>query len=367
MLRVFSAGLALLAATAGVQAQDLQTQVESWRARTDVLGISVAVWDGRSLDTAVAGHRSENGEAITPSDRFAIASVSKTFTAAAILALNADHLVSLDDAAATASGLNFGANLTVRSLLYHTAGIPEYIGGALSFQTFLAEHSNGRSSWLSETVVGFATAAPGTANSDFAYSNSHYAVLGRVIEHQTGLDLADALDNLVFQPAGLSSASLVTDSSDAPDALGYSAMLGGVLGTPQFDDRLARELASLGYAAGGVMINARDLARWGAIWLADDTGATGQAYQLPAGGEAFGLDAGRVSVGAGAFEVLYGDHRYRLHGGDGLGATALVFYDPETRISVAILQNDDTVRSLGFGAPGFLDELALEILASRAR
>ncbi|WP_291843578.1 serine hydrolase domain-containing protein [Maricaulis sp.] len=367
MLRVFSAGLALLAATAGVQAQDLQTQVESWRTRTDVLGISVAVWDGRSLDTAVAGHRSENGEAITPSDRFAIASVSKTFTAAAILALNADHLVSLDDAAATASGLNFGANLTVRSLLYHTAGIPEYIGGALSFQTFLAEHSNGRSSWLSETVVGFATAAPGTANSDFAYSNSHYAVLGRVIEHQTGLDLADALDNLVFQPAGLSSASLVTDSSDAPDALGYSAMLGGVLGAPQFDDRLARELASLGYAAGGVMINAGDLARWGAIWLADDTGATGQAYQLPAGGEAFGLDAGRVSVGAGAFEVLYGDHRYRLHGGDGLGATALVFYDPETGISVAILQNDDTVRSLGFGAPGFLDELALEILASRAR
>ncbi|WP_338246710.1 serine hydrolase domain-containing protein [Maricaulis maris] len=356
-----------MAATAGVQAQDLQTQVESWRARTDVLGISVAVWDGRSLDTAVAGHRSENGEAITPSDRFAIASVSKTFTAAAILALNADHLVSLDDAAATASGLNFGANLTVRSLLYHTAGIPEYIGGALSFQTFLAEHSNGRSSWLSETVVGFATAAPGTANSDFAYSNSHYAVLGRVIEHQTGLDLADALDNLVFQPAGLSSASLVTDSSDAPDALGYSAMLGGVLGTPQFDDRLARELASLGYAAGGVMINAGDLARWGAIWLADDTGATGQAYQLPAGGEAFGLDARRVSVGAGAFEVLYGDHRYRLHGGDGLGATALVFYDPETGISVAILQNDDTVRSLGFGAPGFLDELALEILASRAR
>ncbi|WP_339332632.1 serine hydrolase domain-containing protein [uncultured Maricaulis sp.] len=367
MLRAFSAGLALLAATAGAQAQDLQTQVETWRARNDVLGISVAVWDGRSLDTAVAGHRSENGEAISPSDRFAIASVSKTFTAAAILTLSANRLALLDDPVSTASGMSFGANLTVRSLLYHTAGIPEYIGGALSFQTFLAEHANGRSSWLSETVVDFATAAPGTANSDFAYSNSHYAILGRVIEHQTGVDLADALDTLIFQPAGLSSASLVTESSDVPDALGYSAMLGGVLGAPQFDDRLARELASLGYAAGGVMISAGDLARWGAIWLADDTSGNGQAYELPAVGGAFGLDAGRVSVGAGAFEVIYGDHRYRLHGGDGLGATALVFYDPESRISIAILQNDDLVRSLGFGAPGFLDELALEILASRAR
>ena len=367
MLRAFSAGLALLAATAGAQAQDLQTQVETWRARNDVLGISVAVWDGRSLDTAVAGHRSENGEAISPSDRFAIASVSKTFTAAAILTLSANRLALLDDPVSTASGMSFGANLTVRSLLYHTAGIPEYIGGALSFQTFLAEHANGRSSWLSETVVDFATAAPGTANSDFAYSNSHYAILGRVIEHQTGVDLADALDTLIFQPAGLSSASLVTESSDVPEALGYSAMLGGVLGAPQFDDRLARELASLGYAAGGVMISAGDLARWGAIWLADDTSGNGQAYELPAVGGAFGLDAGRVSVGAGAFEVIYGDHRYRLHGGDGLGATALVFYDPESRISIAILQNDDLVRSLGFGAPGFLDELALEILASRAR
>jgi len=365
MLRYVSVIVTVLMAVSHVRAADLEDQVNAWHARTGVLGLSVAVWDGERLETAFAGLRYLGGEPVTVEDRFAIASVTKTFTAAAILALSEDGAIRLDTPVSVAAGLDYGAELTVASLLNHNAGVPEYIGGALSFDAFLSEHARGRSAWSSDEIVSFATEMPGTADTGFGYSNSHYAILGRIIEHQTGLTLEQALETLVFAPFGLDSAAIITATSETPDALGYSAMLSEAVGSPQFDSRLARELGSLGYAAGGAMITAGDLAIWGRVWLSGGT-TVSQVYNGPAGGAAFGLNAELIQVGAGAYDVIYGHRHYRLHGGDGLGVTALVLYDPETNVSIAILQNDDAVRALGFGASGFLDELALEILAGRA-
>ncbi len=365
MLRCLCVIVAVSMAVSHVQAGKLEHQVNAWHARTGVLGLSVAVWDGERLETAVAGLRYLGGEPVAVEDRFAVASVTKTFTAAAILALVERGAMGLDTPVSVAAGLDYGAEMTISSLLYHNAGVPEYIGGALSFETFLSEHTRGRSDWSSDEVVILATALPGAADAGFGYSNSHYAILGRVIERQTGLSLEQALEALIFEPFGLDSAALITATSETPDALGHSAMLGQAVGAPQFDSRLARELGSLGYAAGGAMITAGDLAIWGQVWLSGSM-ATNQVYSAPAGGAAFGVDADRISVGAGAYDVIYGHRHYRLHGGDGLGVTALVLYDPETNVSIAILQNDDAVRALGLGASGFLDELALEILAGRA-
>jgi len=358
---VFFISLAFLAFIPSAVSLQLDRRIAVWQAETGVRGISVAVQHCGLTETAVRGIRNEAGDMIAPDSRFALASVSKTLTAAAILVLVERGQFRLDDSVASASGLDFGHDITVADLLYHEAGLPEFIGGALSFETFLQEHNSGRELWAADDVLGFATAIPAHSSADFHYSNTHYALLGRIIEYQTGLALADALDQLVFQPAGLSTAVLIQQRDQAPDALGYSAMLSGALGAAWSDERLARELASLGYAAGGVIMSTEDLARWGRLWFSGEF-VSGQSYRTPAGGSAIGLAADRLQVGAGAFEVRYGNRILRLHGGDGLGVTALLVYDATTDTSIAILQNDDATRSLGFGADGFLDSLALELI-----
>lgn len=363
MYPILTAALAAAAIVApAVQAQDLTERLDQWMSQTSVNGIAVAIHDGERSETAQAGVRSEGGAEILAGDRFAVASVSKTFTAAAILRLVEAGDLSLEMRVSEASGTDFGADITISDLLYHQAGLPEYIGGSLSFGTFLEQHATGREAWLSAEVYAFATASDGASSSTFSYSNSHYAVLGLIVEHVTGQAFAEALEELVFEPAGLDSAQLVVSVDGAPDALGYSQMLAGPLGAAQFEPRLATELASLGHAAGGVALSVEDLARWSALWFSGEF-VDGQGFRPSQDAAVFGLDADRISVGAGAFEVRYEDRVLRLHGGDGLGVTALAIYDPETERAVAIVQNDDAVRALGFGAEGYLDALALDLLS----
>lgn len=70
----------------------------------------------------------------------------------------------------------------------------------------------------------------------------------------------------------------------------------------------------------------------------------------------------RISVGPGGYEVRYETRIARVHGGDGLGLSALLLHDVASSTTIAIGINDDRVRSLDFGQDGFLDSLAFELL-----
>ena len=343
-------------------AEDTDSRLAAWRAETGVQGVAVAIYDGRHSASAVSGDRSEGGAALQPGDSFSIASVSKTFTAAAILVLADQGRFDLSDSAAALSGLDLPASITVDQLLRHASGLPEYMGGALSFEVFLGQHAEGREAWSVEDVRQFAIASAPADAPDFQYSNANYVILGAIVEHETGLPLAQALDALVFQPEGLSSARLIRTGEDDPQALGHSAALASMLGSAQLDARLNRELATAGDAAGGVAINAADLAHWAHDYFSGAFVA-GLEFEAPLGGEAFGLTSDQIGVGAGSYQVSYGNQTLVLHGGDGLGLTALAAYDPATGRAIAILVNDDTVHALGFGDDGYLDALALELLA----
>jgi CubicO group peptidase (beta-lactamase class C family) len=348
-------------ASAPVVGQDLDEHVQAWQQEHGVQGVVVAVRAGHRSDSAAAGVRNAAGHPLTTSDRLMAASVSKTFTAAAILELVSRGELRLDDRINEVSGHDFGPDLTVEDLLYHEAGIPEYLGGSLGFDVFLSEHADGREVWAVEEVRSFATMTEGHPDASFAYSNSHYVILGSVIEHTTGTPLHQALTELVFEPAGLDSPHLIHSAGDAPDANGHSNMLAGALGSPNIDSRMTTELASVGSSAGGVVLNADDLANWTRSWFSGSF-VEGQLFREPGGGEAFGLSAADIQIGAGGFEVRYDRASMRLHGGDGLGVTALSIYDYEADIAVAILVNDDAVRSLGFGAEGFADSFALDLM-----
>jgi hypothetical protein len=134
------------------------------------------------------------------------------------------------------------------------------------------------------------------------------------------------------------------------------------LGSPNGSGRLTLELLTAGDAAGGIAINVADLARWAHNYFGGRF-VDGVLFAPPLGGAAFALSSDRVGVGPGVYQIRYGDQTLRVHGGDGLGTTALAVYEPATDRSIAIMVNDDRLPSLGFGAVGFLDAFALSLLS----
>jgi len=340
---------------------NLDDYINTWRIENGVQGISVSIYGKNNIKTIVSGWRSDKKDSLQVNDSFLIGSVSKTFTAAAILSLVEKGIIKLNKSAAELSGLNIPQDITVSQLLYHEAGLPEYMGGALSFEVFLKEHANGRDSWTSEEIRSFSVQNPVIKNPVFSYSNSHFVVLGAIIEKQTGKPLNEALNSLIFKPTRLNSARLVKSETDNPNAYGKSEGIKTVLGSSQINSRLTCELATAGDTAGGIAINSSDLAIWAMHYFSGNF-SDSLLFKNPLGGEAFGLTSDHIKVGPGVYEVVYNKQILRLHGGDGLGSTALIVYDPVKVKSVAILVNDDKLHSLGFGEKGFLDLLAIELL-----
>tara|TARA_R110002073_G_scaffold145532_2_gene297659 strand:+ start:26500 stop:27600 length:1101 start_codon:yes stop_codon:yes gene_type:complete len=354
-------GITFLSNCSSLKENELSKHISDWRVKNGIQGVSVSIYNKNKVTTIVSGSRSAKNDSLEKNDSFMIGSVSKTFTAAAILQLVEKGTIKLDDSAREASGLHLPIEITVAHLLYHEAGLAEYMGGALSFETFLKQHAKGRNSWTSEEIRNYSVQVQPNKNPIFAYSNSHFIVLGAIVEKQYGMPLKDALKNFVFEPANLHSAKLVKTKEDDPDALGYSKGIKEAIGTSQIGARLTRELATAGEAAGGIAMNSSDLAKWATLYFSGKF-VPNLTFKGPKGGKAFGLTSKQIKVGPGAYEVRYNKQIVRLHGGDGLGNTALAVYDPETNKSIAILVNDDKIHSLGFGNPEYLDALAIELL-----
>ena len=153
----------------------------------------------------------EQGAAMESGSVFRIASLTKAFTAAAVLRLVADGRLSLDQRAAELlSDRSWLGDITVEQLLNHTAGLSDYAEdptGAAS--RAVARTPAEMVDWIGhlEPVSRF---EPGTS---WAYSNSNYAVLGLILEVVSGRPYAELLRDTVLAPAGLA-ATAVDDPAD---------------------------------------------------------------------------------------------------------------------------------------------------------
>ena len=158
-------------------------------------------------------------------------SLSKTVIAAAALALVQRKRLTLDDSV-------LGESYTLRQLLQHTSGLPDY-GGLPAYHHAVAEGITPWSRWevLDRVESKMLRSAPGQR---FAYSNIGYLIVRILIEEATGLNLADALYQLVFAPIGLDEVRLAIQPDDLEgspfaSARGYHpgwVYHGLVLGTP---------------------------------------------------------------------------------------------------------------------------------------
>lgn len=187
----------------------------AWKDKADAIlhevsayapGASVAIVEkGQLVYSTSRGLASvELNVPLIAASRFRIGSLTKTVTAAAILKLQADGQLNLDDPLAKWLPNFLGSSgITIRELLNHTSGVSD------AWDAPLAEvlSTEQRLALIGKAHADF---PPGT---DWRYSNSGYMVLGAVLEKVTGLSWSDAARKLVLEPLGIDGLGYHDDSA----------------------------------------------------------------------------------------------------------------------------------------------------------
>ena len=271
----------------------------------------------------------EHGVAITPATSFRLASVTKQFTAAAILTLVEQRRLSLDDRLGDVlpGTPGYARDVRVRHLLAHTSGVPDYEP--------LAGPEDGEPQLHDRDVLALLHGAralhfvPGTS---WRYSNSGYALLALIIEHASGERFADYLRRHVFDPAGMGHAVAHQDGVDTvPNrAYGYSSRQGQWVRTDQ-----NRTSAVLG--DGGIYASVEELVRWSAA-LDRNTVVTPQSFALATTPVALASGA-HTGYGFGWFLDAMNGHRRQRHEGDSIGFRTAIQRYPDDGLTVIVLVN----------------------------
>ncbi len=145
------------------------------------------------------GKQSETMPAARDDAPYQIASVSKQFTAAALLLLENDGKLSLDDKVSRyIPDITDGDRISIRQLLSHTSGLQDYWPQDYSFKAMATPVTPQQivDRWAKKPL----DFAPGT---QWQYSNTGYVVAGMIVEKVAGIPLLDFLKLRIFKPLGI--------------------------------------------------------------------------------------------------------------------------------------------------------------------
>ncbi len=202
----------------------------------------------------------ESGEPIAPDTNFRLASVSKQFTASAILRLRDQGKLRLDETLVDVfpDFPGYGRAITIRHLLNHTGGVRGY-EGLMPRDTTVPILDAGVFEILAAQDSG--NFAPGTA---YSYSNSGYALLAMIVEARSGQRFADFLRDEFFVPLGMmDTVAFENGRSEVPRrAYGYRRNADG---SWRFSDQ---SMTSSVLGDGGIYSSVEDYAKWADAWLA---------------------------------------------------------------------------------------------------
>jgi CubicO group peptidase (beta-lactamase class C family) len=315
--------------------------------QTGVPSASVAiVVDGQIAYTKGYGKArlatdSMGAEAAEPRMRYSVGSISKQFTAAAILLLEQQGKLSLDDKVSQyVPGLTRGNEITIRMLLSHTSGYQDYWPEDYLMPPMLeattAEHI--MEVWAKKPL----DFEPGTK---WQYSNTNFVIAGRIVEKVSGEPLMQFLEEHLFHPLGMKEVwnSDVKKLGDT-DAQGYSRYALGPLRPSQ------KEGAGWMFAAGELAMPAYDLAQWD-VSMMNRSLLSQKSYD-----EMFTSihlkDGSDSHYGLGLDIRDMNGHPYLEHSGEVMGFTSDNYVFPRDKVAIAVLTNQDAARAAGVIARG---------------
>jgi D-alanyl-D-alanine carboxypeptidase len=317
--------------------------------QTGVPSASVAiVQHGKLVYTNAYGlARLDPPKKATPGMRYSIGSISKQFTATAILLLQEQGKLSIDDPVGKyVSGLTHGDEVTIRQILSHTSGYQDYWPEDYVMTSMLKPETAQQimDTW-GKKPLDF---EPGT---QWQYSNTNFVIAGAIVEKVSGESLWQFLDEHVFHPLEMKSVwnSDEHKLTDVDATAYYRHALGPLRVAP-------KEGVGWMYAAGELAMTAHDLALWDESLIAQSI-LSSESYKKMF--EEVKLKDGKGSHYGLGVEVLNMDgHREIEHSGEVSGFVSENVVLVDDGAAVAVLTNQDAV-----GAASMIARLAGPIVA----
>ncbi|TPG22685.1 class A beta-lactamase-related serine hydrolase [Sphingomonas koreensis] len=329
-LACFASSGAIAQALTATQTAAIDKTVTDTLAATGVPSASIAVVkDGKIVYTKAYGKQSDAIAQARTDVPYQIASISKQFTAAAILLLEDQGKLSLDDAIGKyVPGITQGDTITIRQLLSHTSGLQDYWPQDYSFAAM--EHPTTPQAIVDRWAKKPLDFAPGT---QWQYSNTGYVVAGMIVEKVSGMKLLDFLKANIF-----SKLDMHPIDQDLAVGAGYPTPYQRFALGPVRPERPAAR--GWLYAAGELAMTPSDLARWDiarmnrAVLPADDWQAQETEVKLADGkgtGYGLGVDIGETKSGVPYIE----------HSGEAVGFLSENIVFAEQKTAVVVLTNSD--------------------------
>ena len=318
---------ALAQALTPAQTAKIDGAVAKALADTGVPSASIVVVRGDRIVLAKAyGEQSPTRAVADPAAPYQIASISKQFTAAAILLLEDEGKLSLDDTvSAYVPGITDGDKITIRELLSHTSGLQDYWPQDYSFKAMATPVTPQQivDRWAKKPL----DFAPGA---QWQYSNTGYVVAGMIVEKVSGMPLLAFLQQRIFKPLGIKAVDQdLAIGPNYPSGYGRFALGPVRVETPAAHGWL--------FAAGELSMSATDLAKWDIARLtrsvlpADDWRVQETPVKL--------ADGSTNGYGLGVSTGTRDGHRYVEHSGEAVGFLSENIVFPDDHVAVVVLTN----------------------------
>ena len=331
----------------------IQRRVSAWRQarRTKYAGLSVAIrWeDGRELSAVSGSADTGRGRAVSADTPFALASVSKPFTAAVALLLDACGLMPLTTRARSlVPYADVREEATIEDLLRHEAGMSDWLTDKYTRMDWLIAHPNGK--------VGPKTAVqnllPRGEIGTFEYSNSSLTLVTLAAERATGVSWRQLMSELLLKPLGLRR----TGFGPVADAARTHTWRRGAL--RPFGQRgwgPTRSVAAVLRGAGDLFSTPRDLVRFGELLYGDRLLEGSQTQRINGIANLTGRPWS-YTLGTMMDRSWLGALRTYGHTGGYSGVSTTLRHIPELGITIAVTAN-------GMGSPGgYADDLAIDLI-----
>lgn len=318
--------------SASVRADPIDDIARAALEKSKIPGMSVAVVkDGKVIKAA--GYGFANLETKTPARAdsvYQIGSVTKQFTATAVLMLHEEGKIGLDDPLSKylPDVPETWKLVTIRQLLTHTSGIKSYTN-VKDFEKTLRKDFTPKEllATVEKEPLEF---APGTK---WDYSNTGYFLLGLVIEKASGKPYAAFMTERIFQPLGMTATRINDLRAVVPNrATGYSQ-------TPEGIVNGGYTSPTQPFAAGAILSTVNDLAKWdlaltaGKLLKADSWKAAWTPVTL--------ADGKTVDYGFGWNLDERKGHKRVHHGGGIPGFLSYALRLPDDKLTVIVLTNSD--------------------------
>ena len=319
--------------------KDLEQLVEDWRIHAGVPDVVVGMSFSDHTELLLASGKSDvKAEiALKGSDRFRIASITKTFIAAETLKLTAQGKINLDDS------LNVylpetphGEAVTLRQLLRHRSGYFDPVHDDPAFIPQVAEKLDRLWSWDELLTLAFQHDLyfqPGTA---YKYSNTNYMLLAKIIEQVTHKPLGEILTSDLLQPLHLDNTFYATPTTKLePTDLVHGYAMHPVTGKIIDTTTIPYETV-LSVSADTMVSNAADLLKWSRALYGKESLVLAPGFQK----QMLTFDS-LSNYGLAVFEFNTPVGISLGHGGDTAGYLSEMEYIPSQDLAIVILVNTD--------------------------